>query len=168
MNLSASSNDHLIQQSTLTARALRALKPALRATRPLMLLCVLSAAAAHAQLTTSDILGTVTDATGAVVPNAKVTVRNLDTNDVRTVMTDSSGNYIAPLLSPGHYTIRVEAPGFKASTTENLAVEAGEIGPENLDRAFALRQQADDRAHQHRFSRARAADEAEYLATKHV
>ena len=100
--------------------------PALKAIRPLALACLFTAAAAHAQLTTSDILGTVTDATGAVVPNAVVTVRNLGTNDTRTGKTDSSGTYTFSLLQPGHYTIRVESPGFKASTTSDLSVEAGD------------------------------------------
>ncbi len=100
--------------------------PALGALRPLLLGCLFTAAAAHAQITTSDILGTVTDATGAVVANAVVTVRNLGTNDTRTGKTDSSGTYTFSLLQPGHYSIRVESPGFKASTTTDLSIEAGD------------------------------------------
>ena len=94
--------------------------------KPLLLMCVLTAAAAHAQLTTSDILGTVTDATGAILPNATVTVRNLGTNQTRVARTDSSGTYTFTLLQPGHYSIRVESTGFKASITANLDVEAGD------------------------------------------
>ena len=45
------------------------------------------------QLTTADILGTVTDSTGAVVPNATVTINNLGTNEKRTTQSNSSGDY---------------------------------------------------------------------------
>jgi len=92
----------------------------------LLFFCAFATAPAHAQLTTADILGTVTDASGAVVPNAVVTVRNLGTNETRVGKTDSSGTYTFTLLQPGRYSVRVEAPGFKASTTENLGVEAGD------------------------------------------
>ena len=92
----------------------------------LFLLCAIAAPMASAQLTTSDILGTVTDATGALIPNATVTVRNLGTNETRTAKTDNSGNYAVTLLPVGRYSVRVEAPGFKTSTTEDLTVEAGD------------------------------------------
>ena len=98
----------------------------LRSVKPLLVTCVLTAAAAHAQLTTSDILGTVTDATGAIIPNATVTIRNIGTNESRTVHTDSGGTYTFTLLQPGHYSVRVESAGFKASITSNLDVEAGD------------------------------------------
>ena len=78
------------------------------------------------QLTTADILGTVTDASGAVVPNATVVVTNLGTNDARTVQTGDAGDYTVPLLPVGHYSISVKAAGFEASITKDLAVEAGD------------------------------------------
>ena len=81
---------------------------------------------AFGQLTTSDILGTVTDSSGAELPNATVTLRNLGTNDTRTSKTNGSGDYSFNLLKPGRYSVRVEAQGFKTSTTENLSVEAGD------------------------------------------
>ena len=92
----------------------------------LLLGAVFSVAAAHAQLTTSDILGTVTDSIGALVPNATVTVRNLGTNEERTGKTDGSGEYSFSQLQPGHYTINILAPGFKKAAIANLAVEAGD------------------------------------------
>jgi hypothetical protein len=82
--------------------------------------------AAVAQLTTADILGTVADSSGAVVPNAKVTLLNLETNEVRTVQSNGTGDYIFTLLPVGHYSITVKAPGFQASITKDLAVEAGD------------------------------------------
>ena len=81
---------------------------------------------AHAQLTTADILGTITDASGAVVANAQVQIKNLATNDIRTSTTTSTGEYTFTLLQPGHYSITVTAPGFKATNTPDLAVEAGD------------------------------------------
>jgi hypothetical protein len=89
-----------------------------------LLLCVIPAA--HAQLTTADIVGTVTDATGAVIPNANVTVVNLDTRDQRTAAANASGEYQFTLLPVGRYTVTVKVAGFKTSTTSPLAVEAGD------------------------------------------
>src|SRR4051812_45317772 len=66
-----------------------------------------------AQLNTADILGTVTDAGGAVMPNAKVTVVSKSTADTRTVQTAGSGDYVVNLLPSGTYTVTVEAPSFK-------------------------------------------------------
>jgi hypothetical protein len=96
-----------------------------RFTLPLMILLI-ATVTAFGQLTTSDILGTVTDSTGAEITNATITIRNLDTNDTRTGKTNGSGDYSFNLLQPGHYNIRIEAPGFKSSNTTSLAVEAGD------------------------------------------
>ena len=57
----------------------------------LLALCFFSTNQASAQLNTADILGTVTDAGGAVVPGAKITAINTSTNDVKTAMTDTTG-----------------------------------------------------------------------------
>src|SRR5579883_1994259 len=82
-------------------------------------------------MTTSDILGTVTDATGAVVPNAKVTVKFLDTNETRTVLSNSSGQYRFSLVQPGDYQVSGEATGLK-SKTEKVTVLAGQETSVNL------------------------------------
>ncbi|HZB88364.1 MAG TPA: carboxypeptidase-like regulatory domain-containing protein [Terracidiphilus sp.] len=82
--------------------------------------------AASAQLTTADILGTVTDTSGAVVPNATLTLTDLATNQIRTVQSNGTGEYIFPLLPVGHYSILVKAAGFEASKTADLSVEAGD------------------------------------------
>ena len=87
---------------------------------------LLFTSAALAQLTTADILGTVTDQTGASVPNAKVTLTNLGTNDQRTVQSNGSGDYTFTLLPVGRYSISVKAGGFQESITKDLAVEAGD------------------------------------------
>jgi Carboxypeptidase regulatory-like domain/TonB dependent receptor len=96
--------------------------------KPVLLLTMLflMSSAAFCQLTTADILGTVTDATGAVVPNASVVLNNIGTNEKRTATTNSSGDYSFNLLPVGHYSIEVKAGGFQAAITKDLAVEAGD------------------------------------------
>ncbi|PYT23942.1 MAG: TonB-dependent receptor, partial [Acidobacteria bacterium] len=91
----------------------------------MMALCFFSMNQASAQLNTADILGTVSDSEGAVVPNVKVTAQNIATNDTKTVMTSSTGDYVFNLMIPGQYTITAEAPSFKKSTV-NLTVSAGD------------------------------------------
>jgi hypothetical protein len=70
-------------------------------------------AAASAQVTYGRILGTVTDASGALVPNIAVTIRSLDTGAQRSVRTTDVGYYIFPDLPIGDYEVSVEAAGFK-------------------------------------------------------
>jgi hypothetical protein len=82
---------------------------------------------AAAQDITGSIAGTVQDASGAGVPNAKVTVTNTDRNLViRTVETDGSGNYSVPLLDIGHYSISVEAKGFKKATEKGITLSVND------------------------------------------
>ena len=96
--------------------------------RPLVLVALLGVftSVAFGQLSTADILGTVTDATGAVVPNATVVLKDLATNGERTTKTNDSGDYNFTLLPVGHYSIEVKAPGFQEAVTKDLPVEAGD------------------------------------------
>jgi hypothetical protein len=80
---------------------------------------------AAAQLITSDVLGTVTDSAGAVMPNAKVTVVNTATDEARSVRTAGSGDFVVNLLPPGPYTVTVEAPSFKKFVS-TLTLVAGD------------------------------------------
>jgi hypothetical protein len=84
-----------------------------------------------AQENTADILGTVTDAGGAVIANAKVTVQNTATNDTKTTTTNAAGEYVFNLVQPGQYTIAVEMPSFKKATV-NLTVSAGDRARANV------------------------------------
>ena len=70
--------------------------------------------------TTATISGTVSDQTGAVVPNAAVTITNSNTHVARTLTTNQSGVYNAPDLPIGPYSLKVEAPGFKAYAQNNI------------------------------------------------
>lgn len=73
-----------------------------------------------AQTVSGTILGTVTDSSGAVVANAKVTIVNEGTGLTRVVTADSNGEYTAPALPTGHYTITSEMTGFKTVALSNI------------------------------------------------
>ncbi len=79
-----------------------------------------------AQVTTADVVGTATDASGAVLPGVKVLVRNTGTGLEYSAVTDNTGNYLIRLLPPGSYTMRAEAPGFKVWTASSLVLAAGD------------------------------------------
>ncbi|HZI57830.1 MAG TPA: carboxypeptidase-like regulatory domain-containing protein, partial [Verrucomicrobiae bacterium] len=83
-------------------------------TAVIVCVCVLASVSVQAQVTTADVVGTVTDASGAVVPNAKVSITNKGTDQSRTGQTNALGEYVFTLLLPGQYSVRVEAANFKA------------------------------------------------------
>jgi len=70
----------------------------------------------------SGMTGTVTDSTGAVVPDAKVTVTNTATNVVHTAVTTSQGTYFITDLIPGSYTVAIEKEGFKKAVLQGVGV----------------------------------------------
>jgi outer membrane receptor protein involved in Fe transport len=73
--------------------------------------------------TVASITGTITDASGAVVPNAKVTVTNNATNVTKTVTSNSAGTYVVTDLLPGTYTVTVEDAGFQTSVHNGVGVD---------------------------------------------
>src|SRR5438093_983871 len=73
--------------------------------------------------TTSAVVGSVSDPTGAAIAGAKVTIRSTDNGLSRSVKTDSAGRFNFPQLKPGAYSVKVEADQFEA--LENDAVLAG-------------------------------------------
>src|SRR5579863_3021321 len=79
----------------------------------LLLGMLLITAAAFAQVETGQIAGTVTDESGAVVPKATVTVKNLATNAQRSTQTSPSGSYVVPGLEPGTYQVAISSTNFK-------------------------------------------------------
>jgi outer membrane receptor protein involved in Fe transport len=78
-----------------------------------------------AQVGSSDVLGTVTDSSGAVVVGAKVTIKDLNTSATRVATTDSNGGYIFNTLPNSQFTLTFEMQGFKASTISNIQLSAG-------------------------------------------
>lgn len=88
-----------------------------------------------AQQITGNIVGTVKDASGANVPNATITITSTDKNVViRSLATDAQGQYSAPLLPVGRYSLTVEARGFKKVTQTNVELNVNE----NLTIDFTL------------------------------
>jgi hypothetical protein len=85
-------------------------------------------ALAFAQSTTTGAVGiTTTDPQGAVIPNATVTVRNIETNKEETAATDSEGRARVVNLQPGTYAVTVNASGFGAYTQDKVVVEIGRV-----------------------------------------
>jgi hypothetical protein len=72
----------------------------------------------HGQVSGATLSGTVTDSTGAVIPNVQVSIKNQGTGEVRSVTVDSAGFYSAPNLLPGKYDVAATATGF-ATTIQN-------------------------------------------------
>jgi carboxypeptidase family protein len=84
-----------------------------------LLLCRLPAAA---QTTAGSIVGTVTDTTGSIVPNAAVTVTNEGTGITFSATTDTAGNYVVTPIPVGRYTVTVETKGFKKAVRAGIIV----------------------------------------------
>jgi len=77
-----------------------------------------------AQSTFGTILGTVQDATGAVIPGATLTAQSLDENDVRTTTSGSSGEFVFQNLKAGHYKVIIRKSGFADSVVLSATLEA--------------------------------------------
>ncbi len=88
--------------------------------------------AARAQVTTADVLGTVTDPSGAVLPKIQIVLTNNATHETRTVTSNASGEYTFTLLESGHYTLTAAAPGFKKFVVQDFALNAGDRLRENI------------------------------------
>lgn len=89
-----------------------------------VLVCVFSVRNLRAQAETGQVAGTVTDQSGAVVPNAAVTVTSQATAAVRTTHSGNAGEFVVPNLLPGMYTVKVEAHNFK-TTTQLVQIDPG-------------------------------------------
>ena len=84
--------------------------------RSISIFCILAAfltSVARPQTTSGTIVGTVTDQSGAVVPNAKITLTDEATKDTRETTTKESGEFVFAALRPSTYTIAVETAGFQ-------------------------------------------------------
>ena len=92
----------------------------------LALLVLLCPCQLRAQLATADVVGTVIDTTGAVVPNAKVTLLNTGTGIASAMNTNNLGEYQFSKVQVGTFKITVEAKGFKSFTVTDLALTVGQ------------------------------------------
>ena len=103
--------------------------------RPVLLLTVLAltlTTIAYAQRDMGTITGTITDAQGGVVPNAKITITEVATGLKYDVQSSSDGTYIRPALKPGTYSITAEAKGFRRVEQQNIIITGGDRVGVNL------------------------------------
>jgi len=100
----------------------------------LILACLACPSSALAQTELAGVYGRVTDPSGAVIVDAEVEIKNVETNVSVTVKTNQDGLYTIPSLHPGHYLINVRKPGFKSVTVTELTLNV----QDNVVRNFAL------------------------------
>src|ERR1700730_4681794 len=108
------------EKSTLLRRAVRW---GLVVLLPVLIVGSLTTTSAFAQ--TAEISGTVTDSSGARVPNANITVLNRDTGISRSADSNTNGFYSVPLLQPGNYVITAKATGFATQVRTGITLEVG-------------------------------------------
>src|SRR5215813_5407066 len=75
------------------------------------------------QTVSTELLGLVTDSSGAAIPSAIIKITRTATGDVRTATTNDSGNYIFPLLDIGEYDVTCSAQGFKTEVARNITLQ---------------------------------------------
>src|SRR5712671_2915994 len=97
----------------------------LRSGSAALLLC-LSFVIASAQEFRGSITGKVTDPSGAVVPGATVSVKNIETNVQATTTTNGDGSYDFPLLIPGKYSLSVMGQGFSTAMRDGIEVRVAD------------------------------------------
>ena len=91
-----------------------------------MILCVAVASLtpnARSQAVSGNIIGTITDPSGAAVPDAQVKITNVGTNASHQTSSNDSGNYTGANLAPGAYTITITKPGFQQFVQQNIDVD---------------------------------------------
>ena len=87
---------------------------------------------AHGQADQGAITGLITDATGAAIPNAKVTLTNTETGLVLHAGTDASGNYVFSPIKIGSYKVEAGAPGFSSTVQQNITLHVQDRVEANL------------------------------------
>src|SRR5215470_10515145 len=80
---------------------------------------------ARAQVSGATLSGTVTDASGAVIPGVMISIKNRATGNARTVIADEAGFYSAPNLQAGNYDITATQPGFSTVMQPNIELTVG-------------------------------------------
>src|SRR5215203_5020479 len=91
-----------------------------------LLATLLLSAAAVAQTVTGTLSGTIVDAQGSVIPGATITIVNEATNDARTALSGTQGDFLVTNLQPGQYTLRVALQSFRTLERKNIVLSAGE------------------------------------------
>src|ERR1051326_3937916 len=79
-----------------------------------------------AQVVTGSLVGTIRDASGAVIPNADITVTNTKTGVALNLKSNQAGDYVAPYLEPGTYSVTAKSQGFQTAVSANNDVMVNE------------------------------------------
>ncbi len=79
-----------------------------------LILAVVLGFSSYAVAQQATIVGTVTDPSGAALPNVNITVTNTESGAAKNILTNTAGQYVIPDLNIGHYKVRAEATGFKS------------------------------------------------------
>jgi hypothetical protein len=98
----------------------------------LSLLAILLATAPVLAQSTGALRGVITDAQGGALPGATVTVRNQETGEERTTVSDRLGDYRVPALPPGLYRVEVRMDGFQPSVVKDLRLEVAQVGVQDV------------------------------------
>lgn len=93
---------------------------------------LLFATSAYAQLEQGRLIGQVADLSGAVIPNAAITITNMKTGEVRKLTSSESGEYIAANLAPATYTVVGEATGLSRTEFKDVPLAAGQVRTLNI------------------------------------
>ncbi len=89
--------------------------------------CALWPSPAHAQQETATIVGTVRDASGAVVPGATLIVTNIQTNITTRTQSGDDGGYVIPSLRPGQYSVSAESAGFQKTVRTGVTLQVAQV-----------------------------------------
>jgi len=141
-----------------------------RAAKKVFALCVLNllflnSNPLRAQETNATLTGTITAATGAPVPNAKVTAKNISTGELKETQTDSSGHYTVPNLPPGEYEVSVSAPEYSTNT---LKATVSPNGPNTANVTLAGALSLSDLGFSSNQAQGTAADQARLNKRSHM
>ena len=90
------------------------------------LVCLFSAGLQAQNISTAELHGTVSDSSGAVIPNAAIAIANASKGFARSTVSDGQGNYQLLLLPPGTYVVTATAPGFAKLNESNVVLTVGE------------------------------------------
>jgi hypothetical protein len=114
------------------------------------MLCLLSALSliapnicGQARSSSADLAGVVLSPSQSSLPGVTVTALNLSTGLARTVTTDAKGNYRIPLLPPGKYEVKVEAPGFNTQVKRGITLTVGQIALVNFEMVLGAIKEAE-------------------------
>ena len=99
----------------------------------LLVLSCLLLPCANAQADRGSVSGKITDNTGALLPNALVTLTNEATGVAQTSKSNSSGDYVFQLLNPGSYSVSVAVQGFKTATRTHVVVDVNQVNEQNIE-----------------------------------